>query len=551
MNDSQIQAQAYSYFLVEAPELLQTIEQDILTLPIEHTTVKVHNLMRALHTLKGAAANVGLTTIASIAHDLEDVTRVFYNLELEIDVSIQSLLLEGYSGLQECINAQLSGVDVGENELRERVATTIEQLKFKLGDWMQVEVSLPNSIELGFDIVESIFETTIQEQIDTLSTTIETGTLTEIETCLQATTEICIGLAESFELPGFLAINRAIVAAIADYPDRLAEIAPLALLNLQQAQTKVLAGDRTLGGHIAPDLATFGTSENGAQLEQLEQIDSFDRDAELLDLSELAQNLSPEIDLPPLLEFERGLVTLAGEEELPGFRAFLIGDKFRKRQELSSDTQDLFDRLIRLCWDWFRYHLDTPVADLNLELLVTAEGLADLDYLDRWIGLLLAGVSSPSDRIGLQLYRQSCLYQVVFAVAKYLEDTHSQITPEFLTQLRSKLQTTVAAYKQQLPVRIDERAWIDRISLPHHWTNSAPTNDGDRLVDLARLQAILIESHERSISSQQQLQAVYSTNQTPELAELVTGSQQLSQDLAIALKTISELNLGGDKLSNI
>ena len=33
MNDSQIQAQAYSYFLAEAPELLHTIEQEILTIP--------------------------------------------------------------------------------------------------------------------------------------------------------------------------------------------------------------------------------------------------------------------------------------------------------------------------------------------------------------------------------------------------------------------------------------------------------------------------------------------------------------------------------------
>ena len=107
MNDLQIQAQAYSYFLAEAPELLQTIEQEILTLPAEHTTAKVHNLMRSLHTLKGAAANVGLTSIGSIAHDLEDVARVFYNLEIDIDVSIQSLLLAGYSGLQECIDAQV------------------------------------------------------------------------------------------------------------------------------------------------------------------------------------------------------------------------------------------------------------------------------------------------------------------------------------------------------------------------------------------------------------------------------------------------------------
>ena len=114
MNDSQIQAQAYGYFLSEAPELLQTIEHEILTLPSDRTTAKVHNLMRALHTLKGAAANVGLATIERIAHDFEDVTRVFYNLEVEIDRSIQSLLLDGYAGLQECLNAQVMNRQIDE-----------------------------------------------------------------------------------------------------------------------------------------------------------------------------------------------------------------------------------------------------------------------------------------------------------------------------------------------------------------------------------------------------------------------------------------------------
>ena len=107
MNDSQIQIQAYSYFLTEAPELLQSIEHEILTLPNEHTTAKVHNLMRALHTMKGAAANVGLPTIELIAHEFEDVARVFYDLEITIDTAIQALLLDGYSALDECLNAQI------------------------------------------------------------------------------------------------------------------------------------------------------------------------------------------------------------------------------------------------------------------------------------------------------------------------------------------------------------------------------------------------------------------------------------------------------------
>jgi two-component system, chemotaxis family, sensor histidine kinase and response regulator PixL len=309
----------------------------------------------------------------------------------------------------------------------------------------------------------------------------------------------------------------------------LVQVASLALINLQQAQSAVLAGDRTMGGTILPDLANFIAPD----LSQFDR-DLFTTESQIVDLTELT-NLDPVIDLEAL----EPLAVASGEAELPGFRAFLMSDKFRKRQELASDTQDLFDRIIRLCWDWFRSNIDSPESELNLELLVMTEGLADLDYIDRWIELLLKGVSRSSDRIGFQLYRQSCIYQTVFAVAKYLgeSDPHGQINGEFLTELRSKLQATVAAYKQEVPVTINERGWIDRMILPHNWTN-VDTSDSES-VTLTRIQALLIDSHHRSIDSQQRLEAIYSTTQTPELAGLVNESIQLSEDLSIALATIS------------
>ncbi|MCY7368819.1 MAG: Hpt domain-containing protein, partial [Chamaesiphon sp.] len=189
MNDSQIQVQAYTYFLTEAPELLRSIEHEILTLPSDHTTAKVHNLMRALHTMKGAAANVGLPTIELIAHDFEDVARVFYDLEITIDTAIQALLLDGYSALDECLNAQIMDREIDESVILDRMTTTLEQLKVKLGDWSEADIPLPTSIELGFDIVASIFETTIQEQIDEVITVIASNNPQQIAACLHRITE--------------------------------------------------------------------------------------------------------------------------------------------------------------------------------------------------------------------------------------------------------------------------------------------------------------------------------------------------------------------------
>ena len=484
MNDSQIQAQAYSYFLSEAPELLETIEQEILTLPSERTTAKVHNLMRALHTLKGAAANVGLSTMEWIAHEFEDVARMFYDLEIEIDVSVQSLLLEGYAGLQECLQAQIVDRPIDESAVAERIAATLEQLKLKLGDWSEADIALPTAMELGFDIVASIFETTIQEQIDTLAGVIATHDPTQLAECLDSIAEVGIGLAESFELPGFLAIDRAILAAIANYPERIGPIADLALENLRQAQAQVLAGDRTSGGNVLPELIELAGDPT---VDTSAQVDSAEPNEILVgaSIAQLAPELAVADDLAPQVVSNQNLTVAAGEAELPTFQAFLASDRFHKRHPLSTDTQHLFDRIVRLCWDWFRHEIRTPDSQLNFEVLVTAEGLADLDYIHHWIELMLRGVSTPSERPSLQLYRQCCVYQVIFGTAKYLAEIEPrhQITPEFLSDLRLHLQALANEYQQHPPITANERGWIDRIVLPHHWTqNSAISIEEDRLL---------------------------------------------------------------------
>ncbi|NEQ22277.1 MAG: hypothetical protein F6K28_24415, partial [Microcoleus sp. SIO2G3] len=64
--DPTIREQSYRYFLQEAPELLQVLEQELLSLREDYSINKVNTLMRATHTLKGAAASVGLETIQTV-----------------------------------------------------------------------------------------------------------------------------------------------------------------------------------------------------------------------------------------------------------------------------------------------------------------------------------------------------------------------------------------------------------------------------------------------------------------------------------------------------
>ena len=98
ITDPVIRDRAYQYFLEEAPDLLETIEQELFaindsSLDRKERSLRVNNLMRATHTLKGGAANVGLETIKTVAHHIEDVFKALYNPELEIDRETKKTLI--------------------------------------------------------------------------------------------------------------------------------------------------------------------------------------------------------------------------------------------------------------------------------------------------------------------------------------------------------------------------------------------------------------------------------------------------------------------------
>ena len=164
--DPTIRDQGYVYFLSEAPELLQTVEDGLLQIHDAPRVQNVHALMRATHTLKGAAANVGLKTIETVAHSLEDAFKALYNEDIEIDPEMEGLLLEGYECLRVPLAAELSNSSCDEDEILDRATQLFQQLRDKLGDDFGQHDYIPSSAELGFDITQSIFEMGVQERHD-------------------------------------------------------------------------------------------------------------------------------------------------------------------------------------------------------------------------------------------------------------------------------------------------------------------------------------------------------------------------------------------------
>ena len=254
-----VSGQTHQYFLQEAAELLQTIDDELQTLRSDFSVQKVHNLMRAAHTLKGAAASVGLEAVKKTTHSLEDVFRALCYPDTTLSVAVERLIFEGYDCLQLLLSAQLSGAEVEETDILDRMAAVVTQLQEKLGDRFGQGGHLPTSSELGFDMTKSIFEVGVSQRLDALSDQIENGDAEALADLLQSQAEVFIGLAESLDLPGFGAIAQATLTALAQSPDQVLALAPVALANYTEAQAAVLAGDRDQGGAPSAALQQFCT----------------------------------------------------------------------------------------------------------------------------------------------------------------------------------------------------------------------------------------------------------------------------------------------------
>ncbi len=252
--DRHLQEQARQHFGVEAPELLQAIEQGLLDLAEGHSIPTVHSLMRAAHTLKGSSASVGLTSIQDLAHEIEDIFRALYDPNVPLDGEVQLLLLQAADGLKFLVEVELSGQ--GDPSLgialMDQMSPVLEQLRERLGDPADAEI--PTSVELGFDITQSIFESGVAQRLQELESALEAGDPVTLMELLATHADVFVGLAESLTLPGLAQIATLICQAIERDPSNIMAIATIALRDLRQSQSLVLAGDRHSGGDPSPEL---------------------------------------------------------------------------------------------------------------------------------------------------------------------------------------------------------------------------------------------------------------------------------------------------------
>ena len=331
-----IRDQAYQFFIEEAQELLQVLEYGLLNLKDDHSTSKVHELMRAAHSIKGGAASVELDTIKLIAHRLEDFFKALYSEKVQFDSTLESLLLQAYDGLREPLTEQMEHGSFDEEAALLTLEPIFEELEEILGEALQEADSyIPSATDLGVDIVASIFEVDVQQSLEQLESLLLNPEGSDLVAEFSAQLEVLSGFAELFTLPGFSEIIELGSLAISLSPDSAAEVIAIFIQNCQEARTAILDGDRSRGGEPSPELIAIANTSVPAVQEDSELL------AELTSAGMALEEPWQSLDVQE--EYDSGLENLFGNTvEMPAHEGFADGyDSHEENTEILSSQNEI------------------------------------------------------------------------------------------------------------------------------------------------------------------------------------------------------------------
>jgi chemotaxis protein histidine kinase CheA/ActR/RegA family two-component response regulator len=262
MNSEQQQQRIMGYFIEEAREHLQTIEQGVLNLEdVLNDSESVNELFRAAHSIKGGAAMLGVGSIQHVAHRLEDFFKILKeNPQITVDERLKSLLLAGFDPLAELLDELQGGYKISDEltlETNNRVKPVFAELESYLNQlvsnndgeistdtYNQQEESIPQLQELAIS-QQSIFQQEITTKMRDMLQLFRAADSAESRSQLQAVCNYFQEIGNNFDLRNWTNLVTQIKNAIAQPSNSYRTLAPILIRELKEAQDLVLA-DREL-----------------------------------------------------------------------------------------------------------------------------------------------------------------------------------------------------------------------------------------------------------------------------------------------------------------
>jgi chemosensory pili system protein ChpA (sensor histidine kinase/response regulator) len=122
--DDAVPAEILEFFQPEAEEHLQVVSDCLISLEGNNNPEEINRLFRAIHTVKGSAAQVGLSRLGAIAHRVEDLIGRLRDGEIEPSPAVVDLCLESVDVLKKTLHQQW----VDESEMRAGVDSLLGRI---------------------------------------------------------------------------------------------------------------------------------------------------------------------------------------------------------------------------------------------------------------------------------------------------------------------------------------------------------------------------------------------------------------------------------------
>jgi HPt (histidine-containing phosphotransfer) domain-containing protein len=262
---SEQQQRIMGYFIEEAKDHLNTLEQGLLNLQRTIADPEmVSEVFRAAHSVKGGAAMLGLSSIQHTAHRLEDYFKVLKECPVKIDQRLESLFLRVFDTLQELVD-QLQGPFGLTDDRAQELMAEVEPVFGELGQHLNLLVSqsgsaLPEDVKLtpvAQAVTPVVRQPVIFREESALQLIFQSDVPAHLREMLQLFKQpdtaqsrqrlqgICRTLAQSGEqldLPQWCSLLGLVEKAIANFDNTYRTLAPIAIKEVKHAQEQVLSG---------------------------------------------------------------------------------------------------------------------------------------------------------------------------------------------------------------------------------------------------------------------------------------------------------------------
>ena len=130
-SDDEVPDEILEFFQPEAEEHLQIVSDCLISLEGNNNPEEINKLFRAIHTVKGSAAQVGLKRLGAIAHRVEDLIGRIRDGEVEPSPAIVDICLESVDVLKKTLHRQWTD----EAEMR----TGVDSLLGRIAEYAPLE----------------------------------------------------------------------------------------------------------------------------------------------------------------------------------------------------------------------------------------------------------------------------------------------------------------------------------------------------------------------------------------------------------------------------